>query len=869
MKTSSLFSRSFSSLVSWGAIFVMASWCFAGWAQTVVVPSFRGGPPIKTDAPYAYNAKNDVSAKRPLSFRKDPLFNPLADKALRQEVARHWAVGQLDQLGHRQQTLRYYYRHPLSARIESEVARDVQKFLAIAQEERASNIAIYGDDEEFKRQVVDKGLLARDEKTGLKFGKAELTLIDDHYVVRYVHQASEMSFIILRPQKTPEITGEALWPQGKSAAELQDTWPKKYMAQHYGDPAELFGPEQKIALTSRHLQQYLANQQVESNGCKGRHAVLVLLPSEDHAAMDWFVPGRVLPLYLPPKLSLSRWKNYAKATFFVPESGHLPLALIAASVQFAITYSMSMAKYYLQNQGVDFSAIEYMPAVNSAIFGFVVGGFFKSYKTWLHRGDSHTLKFMKNCLTKAIFTYIVVKFGFGDIGHELEEGALLLGSLMIANNWLSSNMAKTNLLEKTTRQRKTRENVHSLASELAKHPWLNKVYHTPGLKQVVDKSKFLNLKTNDILYQWYYNYYFFLKMVDLSGLPLGTVALWTSIPTLQTHNRKLFAKAYRDYLAKMEERAQQALPDGGTHPDYEYSRMRIMENAKLDAAKVTFKRVKFTKYLWITLPVYAAYNMLKGAAAIMGKVATVAQKLAERHFAPDGAKTLRTWAAEYTRDAQILRDKASLMENWLNETLEESHGEGDLGFIDYLEKVALPPARLNMPEIDRVAVQALSPVEASYLDAPAVQDAAAAADASTTPAKLVNKINDLWQEEITFVTQQAKNIMPRLSGEQVDALAASTVQEMQTLLEGSKMDVNPVELSLVSRSFLLNLPETVAMDGPAALEWAAQALVARKGGRDYPDDDSSQEESAEEEAAEHDDLGPEERSSGSCREWLL
>ncbi|MBP5296757.1 MAG: hypothetical protein J6Y94_05445 [Bacteriovoracaceae bacterium] len=801
MKTSGFFSRSFSSLVTAGAVLAsLGGFCLAAYANAPVAD----GAAVVADQSFVNLEDVENSRTERFSEGQSSFTNPCQDAALQHEVGHYWAAGNLLDYTHRENALRFYYQNPDTARIEQEVAEDVQNFLANMQEDRQQVLDRDENDDRFLAEA-EKGLMAADEKNGMRYGQASITVIDKKYVVRYVHRASGLAFIILRPTQNPTPPAAALWPNGATAEELAQRSASANLDERLLEDGELFGREQAVDLNSRHLQQVLANQVIESNGGKGRHAMLVLLDASGER-ISLFNPGQVIPQYLPPRSSWGRWMSYYKATFFATDRGYLSFALLSAAWQFSFVLALEAGRHLGQTGTIDPSAFNLGPAISTGVYGFVITAFYKSYKTWLNRGNSHFMKFLRNCLTKISFMGVVLTQGFG----EFHKGGVGTGAGRLAFNSMAGNYSKVNFVEKTTQQRNNRENTHTVAEELAKHPWLTKIYRLPGLKQVTDKSQILQIKMSDVSYQWNYNYYFFLKMFDLSGLQfagyaLGRWMLLGSIPAVQYYNKHYFAKSYGKHL--------QAMHDYAEQEDFsrsEFSKMEIREANKLKAAQVTYERWAFTKKLPLALPLWAAKGTMNGLAFLLKKTADAATALAQKAQRNNyGAveQTFTEWAGEFKQISQDFFNRAERVDAWLQETL-------STGFDEFLEKKTIgadDAEALSLAEVDRLVVRNMSSYE---IPANAIQDAAAApeeANSKTVLGEMVGKINSLLAKEISYATEQVnavKKLMPKVDLPQPSALATATVNQLAILLAAGGMQVNQTALFDFTKSALTENPFT-------------------------------------------------------------
>ncbi|MBP5296758.1 MAG: hypothetical protein J6Y94_05450, partial [Bacteriovoracaceae bacterium] len=302
--------------------------CFSRWFSVLVFSAIVGALLLGLGA--GAQAKVSLPPKRGVSPAQG--LDPGQDQALQYEVGHYWAGQDLLSYAHRDNALRFYYQNPHTKRIEQEVTEDVQTFLAYAAEKRQIAFNRDGNDEEFLRDAEEALIDAdiSDEQGGMRYGKAEITIVDKKYVVRYVHQESGLAFIILRPSQNPQPGKTPLWPQGNTVEELARSHSSASLNANWLADGAILGPEQAVDLKSRHLRQVLANQVMESDRAKGRHAILVLLSAQGED-LPLFMPGQVLPQYMPPRLfSKAYWKCYRYATLFAPDAGYWPFALFLA-----------------------------------------------------------------------------------------------------------------------------------------------------------------------------------------------------------------------------------------------------------------------------------------------------------------------------------------------------------------------------------------------------------------------------------------------------------------------------------------------------------------------------------------------------------
>lgn len=188
-------------------------------------------------------------------------------------------------------------------------------------------------------------------------GRAEMTRLDDHRVIRVTHTSSQLSLVLVDP--------------------------------------EVFESD------FRHWRQYLARQHIDSGHSRwdrqeGRDVVL-LLHKEGTISEERFVAR-------PKPWSRAWWKAYWFATWKKPDTWKTyAFGFFWATVQFFLAWGVVVAKGYLLSSYVPAIAFHFyfdFPAIS--VFTFFYGAFFgvfnSTYYNWVYRGRSHLRRMFKGAI---------------------------------------------------------------------------------------------------------------------------------------------------------------------------------------------------------------------------------------------------------------------------------------------------------------------------------------------------------------------------------------------------------------------------------------------------------------------------------------
>lgn len=349
-----------------------------------------------------------------------------------------------------------------------------------------------------------------------ELGKIEYTLIDGEPVIRIVHYETGTAFLLL--------------------------------------------DSTKINKNSDHLKQYLARQHLFSgaNGqgsTRGRDAVLLWFQPkvQDPSTLVSFnmdkavgAADRIVDINYSPKpiTTMSKLKEYWQGIYKKPTRDTVAFGLGAAILQTAMGLGVSALKV-----AIDPSAPFLMePAMLNFLFGAVIGTYSSTYRNWVYESNSSMMAAtLKGSAVSAAYAFSLVYLtndGFSSLTIMDAAGIMLYAK--IASNILLNNWGKQ---EWTQWARvKTMERVD------------NKVYeiNVPKLKEPI------KVKQRDINYQIYaYLPPLFLRTADLIGislslpylgfpLPLGSLALWASIPIVKYTTLKWAEKTYPESAKKLQ-----------------------------------------------------------------------------------------------------------------------------------------------------------------------------------------------------------------------------------------------------------------------------------------------------------------------------
>lgn len=339
-------------------------------------------------------------------------------------------------------------------------------------------------------------------------GKVNYTMIDGEPVVRMVHKASGTSFMFL--------------------------------------------DSSRINKESEHLKQYIARQHMftgaDSQKKPGRDVVLMWFQSniateEGPTATSMRDQIHAVEFSPRPSTLMSRVREYWRGIYKKPTRDTVIFGLGSAVIQTAMGLGVSALKV-----AVDPSAPFLMePAMLNFLFGAVIGAYSSTYRNWVYETNpSMIATTLKGSTISALYAYSLVYMTQGGLSSLsiMDAGGLLLNahimSNMILNNWGKQEWTQWARVKTAERMD---SNVHQVKLPFVKEP--------------------VNVKQRDINYQIYaYLPPQFLRTADLVGitlslpllgfpLPLGSIALWTSIPIVKYATLKWAEKYYPETAESM------------------------------------------------------------------------------------------------------------------------------------------------------------------------------------------------------------------------------------------------------------------------------------------------------------------------------
>lgn len=346
---------------------------------------------------------------------------------------------------------------------------------------------------EFKKSV-DSNL----QKFKSEMGSVRLTLIDGEVVERVRPAQSEKVFVIVDKNKVDKVSSHLL---------------------------QMYIPRQHIDGGSSRI-----------DGQRGRDVVLVW--SDGHKEVSVEEKPR------PPRMSLQWWKEYAQATYKAPTKKDVYFGLFSASVQVAFAAGVSQAKVALDPSAGFLTA----PLLMNAIFGSVIGTYSATYVNWVYRGgtkaDSPTKirlkQIAKSSVVSVLYAYTLVMATAGGIDSvSFMSLAGLQNHLHVWTNIFFNNMAKVEFAQWAKVLEKKRVDGKEINIRI---PFTNTVWKT-GIKQrqvnfqIFAYSPVNALRTADLI------------GVSFSGIPLGKILLWTSVPFTKYATLK-WAEKYHPQQAK-------------------------------------------------------------------------------------------------------------------------------------------------------------------------------------------------------------------------------------------------------------------------------------------------------------------------------
>lgn len=349
-----------------------------------------------------------------------------------------------------------------------------------------------------------------------ELGKIEYTLIDGEPVIRIVHKATGNAFLMLDATK--------------------------------------------ISKDSEHLKQYIARQHMfagldEKGKARGRDAVLLWfqpnVQDSNSASINSNInvsegaADRIVDIEYSPKpiTKMARLKDYWRGIYKKPTRDTVVFGLGSAILQTAMGLGVSAMKV-----AVDPTAPFLMePAMLNFLFGTVIGTFSSTYRNWVYETNpSMMAATLKGSAVSAAYAFSLVYLTSGGFSSlTIMDAAGIMLYTKIASNILANNWGKQ---EWTQWARvKTTERADSKVYEI----------NLPKLKSPI------KIKQRDINYQIYaYLPPQFLRTADLIGIalslpylgfpiPLGSLALWTSIPIVKYATLKWAEKNYPESAEKL------------------------------------------------------------------------------------------------------------------------------------------------------------------------------------------------------------------------------------------------------------------------------------------------------------------------------
>ncbi len=327
--------------------------------------------------------------------------------------------------------------------------------------------------------------------------------------------------------------------------------------------AFLFVERGNVSPKSKHLKQYIdrinmASGTSRTDGKVGRDLFLI-----------WCKDGRIDGIEFIPKPhikspeDLGVWaKKYWNAIYKKPTGYNLKFGFWSGVLQTATAAGVSwLGMATGATEGFSFA-----PMILNFIFGTTIGIYASTYVNWIKMPGPERVKVLKSSFVSATFAALMIAMTGAKIG-DLDSSILASFTFIIAvaSNIWANNLAKVAYMEWALVKEQKRE---------FKGNWEWQVDHpvvqipTP-IKQASGEPYRLRIhipihfhwklpfKARDVAFQWIsYLPVNTLRLMDLTGVPLGTVGLWGSIPLVK-YVTLLWAKKKNPDIAqelKMEEK---------------------------------------------------------------------------------------------------------------------------------------------------------------------------------------------------------------------------------------------------------------------------------------------------------------------------
>lgn len=323
--------------------------------------------------------------------------------------------------------------------------------------------------------------------------------------------------------------------------------------------AYLFIDAELIQADSPHLLQYISRLHTQSgytrkDGLKGRDVVLV-----------WMQDDRVTNVELQEKprlLSRRYWREYWRAIYKKPTLDNVVFGVGCGILQTIFGLAVSAAKVY-----IDPSAEFLMePALLNFLFGTAIGSFSSTYRNWVLNGDPKTTV-LRSGMISAIYAYTLTfssQAGLQSVTFMDTAGVLTnakIWSNILANNWAKIEWTQWAKIKATER---ADSGVYTVPL-----PYLKLERDADGEKTARSlrlKKYDFKVTERDINHQIYaYLPPQFLRTADLIGMtlslpvlgiaiPIGSIALWSSIPIVKYATLKWAEKNHPKSAAELKMR---------------------------------------------------------------------------------------------------------------------------------------------------------------------------------------------------------------------------------------------------------------------------------------------------------------------------
>lgn len=348
-------------------------------------------------------------------------------------------------------------------------------------------------------------------------------------------------------------------PEGAVEFTLIDSVPTARIIHEPTGTAYIFLDADHISKDSPHLAQYIARQHhfagtTRRDGIKGRDAVLVWL--QDHNIKNVELSEK------PRMFTRQYWKEYWRGVYKKPTRDTAIFGVACGILQTGVGLAVSALKVHF-DPSAEF-LIE--PAVLNFIFGTSIGTYVSTYRNWVTNGSNSIIgQSIRSSTVSVTFAYTLA-FTTGQSVSFMDTAGLLT-NLALWTNIMGNNWSKTEWTQWAKIKERERADTKVYNIPL---PYISleesKSHSQDSLGATEEErpsSSKLKLKTYDwALSQRNINHQIyaylppqFLRTADLVGitlslpilgapLPIGTIALWSSIPIVKYSTLKWAEKYY-------------------------------------------------------------------------------------------------------------------------------------------------------------------------------------------------------------------------------------------------------------------------------------------------------------------------------------